>query len=51
MVTLDNQGKTITLVVGESFLLKLGETYNWGVAISNQAVLSRVMNIAVIRGA
>ena len=50
-VTLDDQGKTISLAVGDSFLLKLGETYNWDVSISDQAVLSRVIGIAVIRGA
>jgi hypothetical protein len=50
-VTLDDQGRTITLPVGDSFLLKLGEEYNWDISISDQAVLSRVMGIAVIRGA
>jgi hypothetical protein len=50
-VTLDDQGRTITLPVGDSFLLKLGEDYNWDISISDQAVLSRVMGIAVIRGA
>ncbi len=51
IVTLDDQGKTIPLAVGESFLLKLGEEYNWDISISDQAVLSRVKGIAVIRGA
>jgi hypothetical protein len=50
-VTLDDQGKTINMAVGDSFLLKLGEAYTWDVSISDQAVLSRVMGIAVIRGA
>lgn len=50
-VTLDDQGKTISLAVGDSFLLKLGEQYNWDIAVSDQGVLSRVKNIAVIRGA
>ena len=50
-VTLEDRGKTITMNVGESFLLKLGEIYNWDVSISDQNVLSRVKNIAVIRGA
>jgi hypothetical protein len=50
-VTLDDQGKTVNMNVGDSFLLKLGEQYNWDIAISDQAVLSRVKNIAVIRGA
>ncbi len=50
-VTLDDQGKTITLAVGERFLLNLGEGYNWEVSISDQAVVSRVIGITVIRGA
>jgi hypothetical protein len=51
IVTLDDQGKTITLNVGESFLLNLGEAYSWNVSISDQAVVSRVIGITVIRGA
>ena len=51
IVTLDDQGKTISLTVGESFLLKLGDRYTWIVTISDQNVVSRVKNIAVVRGA
>ena len=51
IITLEDQNKTINLAVGESFLLKLGEEYTWEVNISNQDVLSRVKNIAVVRGA
>jgi hypothetical protein len=51
IITLEDQSKTINLAVGESFLLKLGEEYTWEVNISNQDVLSRVKNIAVVRGA
>ena len=50
-ITLDDQGKTIQLVVGDSFLLKLGEQFDWAVTISDQNVVSRVKNIAVVRGA
>jgi hypothetical protein len=51
-VTLDDQGKTINLNVGQSFLLKLGEDYTWGdVVVGDQNVVSRVRNIAVVRGA
>jgi basic membrane lipoprotein Med (substrate-binding protein (PBP1-ABC) superfamily) len=50
-ITLDDQGKTIHLAVGDSFLLKLGEDYTWDVQISDQSVVSRVKNIMVIRGA
>ena len=51
IVTLDDQGKTISLTVGESFLLKLGDQYTWDVTISDQNVVSREKNIAVVRGA
>ena len=51
IITLEDDGKTITLKKGESFLLKLGENFNWSIDIDNQTVVSRVMNIAVIRGA
>lgn len=50
-VTLDDQGKTIHLKVGDSFLLKLGEGYDWNITISDQSVISRAMGILVIRGA
>jgi hypothetical protein len=50
-VTLADNGKTIHMKVGQSFLLKLGETYDWSITVSDQNVISRVKNIAVIRGA
>ena len=51
IITLSDNGKSITLHTGESFLLKLGETYNWNIVIDNQTVVSRAMNIMVVRGA
>ena len=51
IITLDDQGKTISLVVGESFLLKLGDVYTWDITISDQNIVSRVKNITVVRGA
>jgi hypothetical protein len=51
IVTRDAQGQTITMAVGENFLLQLGEGYTWEITISNQNVLSRVKNIAVVLGA
>ena len=49
-ITLNDNNKTITLHVGESFLLKLGEIYNWQINISDAGVLSRVTNVTVVRG-
>ena len=51
IITLEDNGKSINLKKGESFLLKLGEDYDWNIDIDNQTVVSRVMNIMVIRGA
>ncbi len=50
-VTLADNGKTITLQVSERFLLDLGEGYDWNVTVDNQTVISRVVNVLVIRGA
>ena len=51
IVTLADDGQTIRLYPSESFLLKLGEGYDWAVDIADQSVVSRVMNVMVIRGA
>jgi carboxyl-terminal processing protease len=50
-VTLENDGGTIILRPGETFLLKLGEEYDWTVTIADQTILSRVRNVMVVRGA
>jgi hypothetical protein len=52
IVTLDDNGKTIILHPGDSFLVDLGmDTFNWTVNVDNQDVLSREKNVMVIRGA
>jgi hypothetical protein len=51
VVTVDMNGQTVTLKVGERFLLKLGEGYDWSPIVDDQTIVSRVPNIAVIRGA
>jgi carboxyl-terminal processing protease len=50
-ITLANDGETITLHVDEQFLLKLGEEYDWTVTVADQSIVSRVVNITVVRGA
>jgi hypothetical protein len=50
-VTLDDDDQTLTLQVGEEFLLELGWDYNWIAQVDNRNVASRVLNIAVVRGA
>jgi plastocyanin len=51
IVTLAQNNQEIHLKNGQSFLLKLGNNYNWNVNISNQTVVSRVINMMVINGA
>ncbi|MCX9026408.1 MAG: hypothetical protein OIN85_09975 [Candidatus Methanoperedens sp.] len=50
-VTLADDGQTITLQVDETFLLELGEGYDWNITIADQSIVSRVTNILVVRGA
>ena len=50
-VTLVDDGRTITLTVGQRFLLNLGSDYTWTVTIDDQAIASRVIGVLVIRGA
>ena len=49
-VTLADDGGTVTMHVGQRFLLDLGSE-GWTVTISDEAVVRRVLNIAVVRGA
>ena len=39
-ITLADNGRTITLNVNETFLLKLGEGYDWDIAIDEQTIFS-----------
>jgi hypothetical protein len=52
-VTLADDGRTVTLPVGASFLLDLGgpPPDAWQVRVDRAAVLGRVPNVTVIRGA
>ncbi|MGB8215841.1 MAG: hypothetical protein WCE94_00915 [Candidatus Methanoperedens sp.] len=50
-ITLDDDQKTITLQVDETFLLNLGEGYDWNISIDDQTIISREVNVMVIRGA
>jgi len=51
-VTLADQGKTINMTVGQSFLLKLGGDYTWNIVISDENVISRTpRNIPLVQGA
>lgn len=51
VITRDDGRKTLNLNVGDRFLLNLGEGFTWEVTISDPAVLDRVKNITVIKGA
>lgn len=50
-LTTADDGRTVDLVVGQRFLLALGSSLNWTVAVADPAVVSRVVNILVVRGA
>lgn len=51
-VTLNDNGKTLNLRVGDSFLLNLGaDVYDWDVAIDDQSVISLHMGVLVVKGA
>lgn len=50
-ITLADQGKTLTLAPGQRFLLDLGEGFDWSPVVGDPAIVSRVPNISVIRGA
>jgi hypothetical protein len=50
-VSLAADGATIRLRVGDRFLLNLGDPYIWNVSVADPSIVSRVVNIAVIRGA
>lgn len=46
-----DDGSTLDLAVGDRFLLNLGAEFDWSVSIGDQAVLRRVPNITVVKGA
>jgi hypothetical protein len=49
-VTLADEGQTLTFQVGQSFLLFLGENYNWSATVGDSAVVGHVPNVFVIPG-
>jgi hypothetical protein len=51
IITLADNGETITLKVNDTFLLKLGDGYDWNITVDDQTVVSRVVNVLVVRGA
>jgi photosystem II stability/assembly factor-like uncharacterized protein len=50
-VILADDGQTLTLQVGDRFLLDLGDAYTWTVSIENQTIVDLVFNQPVPRGA
>lgn len=50
-VTLADDGRTLNMRVGQTFLLNLGEGYTWQVSVDDTNVLSRKVNVLVIKGA
>ena len=50
-VTLADVGTTVSLALGERFLLSLGADFDWTIDIADPTVVDRVRNISVIAGA
>lgn len=50
-ITLADNNRTIDMRAGDTFLLKLGENMDWVITIDNPAIISREVNVLVIRGA
>lgn len=50
-VTLEQDQQTLHLKVGQRFLLALGDNYVWEVTVDDPAIVSRVPNVAVVKGA
>jgi hypothetical protein len=50
-VTLADNGTTVMLPTGGSFLLQLGSDLDWNVVVADPGIVSRDVNILVIRGA
>ena len=51
-ITLDDNGKTFNLKVGDSFLLNLGaDVYDWTVTVDNETIVHLKMGVMVIKGA
>jgi hypothetical protein len=52
VVTQADNGTTLHLAVGQRFLVDLGSTVDWSVAVAaDQGIVGRVRGILVIRGA
>ena len=51
IVSLQDQGRTVFMHVGDRFLLQLGDVFDWTVTSSDDTVVGRVPNVTVIRGA
>lgn len=50
-VTQADNGRTIDLQPGQTFLLSLGSNLDWKVTVGDPAIVSRVVNVTVVRGA
>ncbi len=46
-----SNGRTLGLHVGDRFVLKLGEDFNWTPTVADQSVVQRVPGVLVVRGA
>jgi hypothetical protein len=50
-VTLADNNSVLKLMVGQRFVLRLGEGYNWSLGLEGSGVVSKVKNLMMVRGA
>jgi hypothetical protein len=50
-VSAADDGRTISIRVGQRLLVNLGEQFDWTVQVADPSIVSRVPNISVVRGA
>jgi hypothetical protein len=50
-ITLADNGRTITLRNGERALVNLGDEFDWTVQVEDDSIVSRILEVNVIRGA
>lgn len=47
-VTFNDNGKSIDLKVGQSFVLNLGNAYDWTVNVGDSSIISQEINVPVV---
>ncbi len=51
IITLADDGTTLRLGIGMTFLLRLGSDFDWTVRVADPTIVAREVNVLVVRGA